>query len=406
MDRRHFLVLPTLGPAALSAAAQTASPQTKRKKVAAIVTEYTWYSHADVICGRLMGGNSANGVWMPPRTHLVSLYRAQTPNREMTLDMAARNGFRVYPTIREALTLGGPKLAVDAVAFIAEQGQYPYNEVGQHLYPRFEMFSEILDVYEQSGFSVPTYFDKHYSYDWKKAKTLFDRSRRLKFPMLAGSSVPVTLRAPDVQPPLDTPMTEAACVGHGQVDAYGFHLLEAMQCIVERRKGGETGVREVEMIEGDSIWSWLDGPGEWAKSLLAAAHSLDPTRLPVSMREQAKNPVLMRVQYRDGFRAAALVLKPERINRTVAVRIAGRPEPLKTLFGPQAGRPLPHFDGLVRCIEELFVTGKEQYPPERTLITTGILAHAFESRRTKGPVSTPDMNVAYRTPADAWYQHA
>lgn len=408
MNRRHFLALPAFGSAtrARTTGAHAGWQQTPRKRVAAIVTAYHWYSHADVICGRLLGGYSANGTWTPPRTRLVSLYRAQTPNNDMSRDLSARHGFRIYPTIREALTLGGDGLAVDGVVFVGEHGQYPFNEVGQHLYPRFELFSEILDAYEASGSSVPTYFDKHFSYDWGKAKALFDRSRKLGFPFMAGSSVPLTLRTPDVQPALDMPITEVACVGHGPVDAYGFHLLEAMQSIVERRRGGETGVREVEMLEGEFVWAWLDGEGGWAKSLLAEAHALDPTRRAVPMREQAKDPVLFRVQYRDGLRAAALLLRPDRISRTIACRVPGRKDPLRTLFGPPTERPLPHFDGLVRCIEEMFITGKELYPPERTLLTTGILSHLFASRRNKAPVSTPGLSVSYRAPEQVWYQRA
>jgi hypothetical protein len=403
MKRRSLLAMPAMA----AAAAQTSRRQDgRRKRVAAIVTEYRWYSHADVICGRLLGGYSANNQWTAPRTDLVSLYRVQSPKNDMAPDMAARNGFRLCKSTCEALTLGGSKLAVDALVFVGEHGDYPFNDLGQHLYPRYELFSEILDVYEASGRGVPTFFDKHFSYDYKKAKTLFERARRIGFPLMAGSSVPLTIRKPNVQPALGTPMTEAACVGYGPLDAYGFHLLEVMQCLVERRKGGETGVREVAMLQDDAIWTWLDGEGEWAKPLLESAHALDPSRKQGSLREQSKTPVLFRIQYRDGFRTAALMLSPSGNDRTVAIRIPGKAEPLCTLFGPETVRPLPHFDGLVRCMEEMFVTGKELYPPERTLLTTGILAYAFESRRTKSPVATSDLSVTYRAPEEAWYQTA
>ncbi|MBK9169641.1 MAG: hypothetical protein IPM24_19560 [Bryobacterales bacterium] len=319
MNRRHFLTgLPVLGAAATAGCEQ--SPARKPVQVAAVVTEYRWYSHADVVCGRLLGGYSANGVWSPPRTRLVSLYRAQTPSNDMSRDLSARHGFQTYPTIREALTLGGPKLAVDAVVFIGEHGQYPFNDVGQHLYPRFELFSEVLDVYESNGSGVPTFFDKHLSYDWKKASALFNRVRKLGFPFMAGSSVTVTIRKPDLQIPLELPITEAVCIGHGPLDAYGFHLLEAMQCMVERRKGGETGVREVEMLEGDAIWAWLAGPGEWAMPLLESARELDPNRETVPLRSQAKDPALFRIEYRDGLRAVALMLTPSGNGRIVALR--------------------------------------------------------------------------------------
>ena len=405
MNRRTFLAVPAALPAG---AAQPPIPAKSghKLKVGAVVTEYRWYSHADVICGRLLGGYSANSVWTPPRTQLVSMYRDQTPNNDMSRDLSSRHGFRVHPTIPAALTSDGTKLAVDAVVFVGEHGNYPFNESGQHLYPRFELFSQILDVYEKAGRGLPTFFDKHLSYDWTKAKTMFARVRKLGFPFMLGSSVPLTLRKPDIQPKLGTPMTESACIGYGPLDAYGFHLLEIMQTILERRKGGETGVTEVETIEGDNVWTWLSGPGAWAEPLLAAAYAHDPAQSAGSLRERSKNPVLFRIAYSDGLKSVALMLSPSGNNRTIAVRVPGSPEPISLLFGPATERPLPHFDGLVRCIEEMFVTGKELYPAERTLLTTGILAHLFESRRTKAAVSTPELRVTYRAPENTWYQKA
>src|SRR5215471_17438348 len=222
VNRREFLAVPASAAVSSAAAQQrVVAKDGPKKRVAAVVTEYRWYSHADVICGRLLGGYSANNVWTPSRTRLVSLYRDQTPNNDMTRDLSARHGFRVHPTIPAALTSDGTKLAVDAVVFVGEHGNYPFNSSGQHLYPRFELFSQILDVYEIAGRGVPTFFDKHLSYDWTKAKTMFERVRRLGFPFMLGSSVPLTLRKPDVQPKLDMPMTEAACIGCGPLDAYG-----------------------------------------------------------------------------------------------------------------------------------------------------------------------------------------
>lgn len=375
-----------------------------RKKIAAIVTEYRWFSHADVICGRLLGGHSANNVWTPPRLNLVSLYTEQVPKNDMSRDLAARHGFRIHPTIREALTLGTGKLAVDGVVFVGEHGDYPTNADGQKLYPRFELFNQILDVYEQSGRSVPTFFDKHFSYDWTKAEALFRRARRLQTPLLAGSSLPVTSRAPHLQPKLETRMTHAAAIGYGPLDAYGFHLLETLQCLVERRAGGETGVTQVHTISGEAIWQWLPGHA-WARPLLEAAWKLDPASQKGSMEAQAKSPVLFYVRHRDGFESVALMLSPSGNDRTVA--LATPAGVLTTLFGPPAvTRPLPHFDGLVHCIEDLIVTGREPYPPERTLLTTGILAQAFASKRTGQPVANNELLISYRAPAEPFLQTA
>ncbi len=377
MNRREMLGV-------LSAAAPRRQP-----RVAAIVTEYRWFSHADVICGRLLGGCSPNNVWRAPRTKLVSLYTAQVPSNDMSRDLAARHGFRIYSSIADALTLGTDKLAVDGVVFIGEHGTYPTNDVGQKLYPRFELFSQILDVYEANRRGVPTFFDKHLSYDWKKALTMYQRARKLGFPFLAGSSIPVTVRQPNVDIALDTPVGEAAAVGYADLDAYGFHTLEALQSLVERRKGGETGVARVELIEGEGALQAADTPLV-QRALEVQGASLDGLN------------AVFRIDYRDGLRAVVPMLKAG--TWSVALETSGGI--VATQFGDKLERPLPHFDGLVSQIEEMIVTGKAPYPVERTLLTTGILSFLFESRRQKRAIETPELNVTYRPPAKVFRQTA
>ncbi len=380
----------------------------RRKTVAAIVTEYRWYSHADVVLGRILGGYSANGVHTPPRTRLVSLHTEQVPQNDMSREMAARHGFRIYPSIREALTLGGGKLAVDAVIFIGEHGNYPTNELGQKMYPRYELFSQILDVYERGSRAVPTFFDKHLSYEWPKAKELWQRSRKLKFPMMAGSSIPVTVRTPRLELPLETPLESAVAVGYADFDAYGFHTLEVLQCMVERRAGGETGIESVQMILGQDAWKWHDSEsGAWSRPLLAAALARNPDGVPLAKAREGDRSGVFLLNYRDGLHAAVYMINPHLRQWLFAARIKGQPEPVSTLFAPaERTRPLPHFDGLVRCIEEMFVTGKELWPVERTVITSGTLALLFESKRTGGLVRTPDLNVNYKAPKHAWFQNS
>lgn len=365
----------------------------KRKTVAAIVTEYRYWSHADVIVGRLLGGYSPNGVHHPPKTHVVSMFTHQIAKQDMSRDLAARHGFKIYPTIEQALTLGGSKLAVDAVCFVGEHGDYPLNDVGQKMYPRYELFSEILDVIEKNGKPVPCFFDKHLSYSWEKAAKIWARVQQLKIPFLCGSSVTVTPRVPPLEIELETPIENAIVIGNGDLDAYGFHLLETAQCMLERRKGGETGVARVEWIEGDSaIENWKNGPGAWSRELLAkAGPSQRPTR---------RAPVLFSVEYRDGVKLAAFMLEGN--SRTFVARSRG--QLLSTRFGPdKPSRPLPHFDGFVYCVEELFTTGKALNPPERTVLTTGILAHLFDSRRAKKAIETP-LDIRYHGPKKAFVQ--
>jgi hypothetical protein len=411
MTRRDWFGVGITAPALLAKASteQPCAGDAHRTKAAAVVTVYRFNSHADVLVGRLLAGYSANAVWTPSQTHVISFHADQTPaDTDMSRDLAARNGFQIYPSIRDALTLGGKSLAVDGVVFVGEHGEYPYNDVGQHLYPRYELFSQIMDVYEQSGRSVPTYFDKHFSYSWEKADALYRRAKKIGFPFMAGSSIPLTIRRPALDPPLETPITEAVAIGYGELDAYGFHTLEGLQCLVERRRGGETGIASVQWIEGRDIWTWLDSAqGSWSKPLLEEAMRLQPAPLSFPAKSQgSKQPALFVLNYRDGLKAAALMLAQDGENWTAAIRVKGQKQLLSTAFITPAGPPFRSFDGLARCVDRFLATGKSPGPVERTLLTTGALAFCFESRRAGKLIETPQLQVSYQGPAHSWFETA
>ena len=237
------------------------------KRIAVVTTIYRYLSHAQHMGDRFLVGYPRDGRWHKPDMQVVSLYVDQKPRGRPERGARARSSAsRSIPTIAETLRCGGDKLAVDGVLLIGEHGNYPRNEKGQVLYPRYEFFKQCVEVFEKDGRAVPVYNDKHLSYSFEKAKWMVDASRRLKFPLLAGSSLPVTWRLPDIELPLGCEIEDALMVGVGGSDAMDYHALEAMQCMVERRKGGETGVRAVQMIEGDAVWK-AGEEGRWSKRL-------------------------------------------------------------------------------------------------------------------------------------------
>ena len=379
-----------------------------KPKVAAIVTEYRYYSHADVMVGRILEGYSPNGQRKEPRTQIVSMYTDQVAPKDMSRDLAAKHGFRIYPTIREALTLGGDRLAVDAVLFVGEHGKYPYNERGQHLYPRYELFEKIVEVLRASGRPVPVFSDKHLSYSWEKARKMYDWTRELKIPFMAGSSIPVTVRTPFLEIPRGARIENAVSVGYGDFDAYGFHTLETLQCMVERRRGGETGIAAVEWIDGDAVWQWRDGAGAWSAPLVEAAIKTGSKVKPGRMEQNVKKPAVFVLEYHDGFRAATYMLDGHVSGFLFAARMARQAQPVAASFSDamQTTRPLPHFDGLVDVIEEFFVTRKPVYPVERTLLTTGTLAFLFDSRERKRRIETPELAIRYTPPEHAYFERS
>ena len=326
------------------------------------------------------------------------MYTAQVPDNDMSRAMSKKHSVPIYRTIYEALTLGTGELAVDGVLLVGEHGDYPMNDKAQKLYPRFELFLEITDVFRQTGRVCPVFNDKHLSYNWLKARRMVEISREMGFPMMAGSSVPVSHRKPAIDFPWGERATKAVAISFSGLDIYGFHLLESLQCMVERRKGGESGVKAVQCLQHDAVWNLLDTT-PWVKRLFDRAISHSETRQPGNLRELVKEPAVFLVDYRDGLQAAAFLLTGGVRDFTVAIDVEGRSEPVSTLMWLQSGKPHRHFACLVMNIEKMFETGDATYPVERTLLTSGTLDFALESRlQGYKRLDTPELAVRYWVP--------
>ena len=226
--------------------------------MAIVTTEWRYHSHAWHMGERFLVGYPIQGRWHQPPLDVVAVYVDQTPENDLSRKRAKEFGFPIYPTIAETLRCGGDKLAVDAVLIIGEHGNYPTNEYGQKKYPRYEFFKQVTDVFRRDGAVVPVFNDKHLSWKWEWAKEMVDISRELGFPFLAGSSLPVTWRMPDVDLPSGSEVEEMLCVAIGGLDSYDFHALEVIQCMAERRRGGETGVTAMQALRGDAVWKAMD----------------------------------------------------------------------------------------------------------------------------------------------------
>jgi hypothetical protein len=397
-----------------------------RPRIAAIVTEYRHKSHAQGIVDRFLDGYGWEGRHYRPSLEIVSLYVDQRPSSDLSREREQRHpGLKIYPTIAGALTLGGDRLAVDGVLIIGEHGTYPRNDKGQTLYPRHEFFQQTVDVFRRSGRSVPVFNDKHLSWNWEWAKSMVETAKAMGFPFMAGSSLPVTWRLPAVDVPLGAEVVEGVCVGYGGIDSYDFHGLESLQCLVERRKGGETGVRAVTAVRGVSVWKALQS-GSWDaggcdlelfEACLCRSFRLTSPRpgygnaYPelAQMPALARDPVLYRIEYADGLKGSLLMLSGLVRDFTVAIRIRGQSEPLSTqmyLPGLSPGQTLPDFfNPLVRHVETLFTTGTPPFPVERTLLTTGVLATAIDSLQNgQKRIDTPELlRVRYRAPRESTF---
>jgi hypothetical protein len=409
---------------AVAGAANSAPPAPgQRPKVAALATTYFYLSHAYHIVGRFLDGfviHDGHGL-RKPDFEIASLFIEQTADAtDLGRAKAKRHGVRLSPTIADALTRGTGKLAVDAVLLIGEHGDYPYNEKLQKLYPRGRYFREVVEVFRASGRSVPVFNDKHLSHSRAEAQAMVETARSMKFPLMAGSSLPVTWRLPALELPLGFACKDALVASRGDLEIFGFHALETLQCMVERRdrKGKAQGVAAVTCLEGDAVWQAGDR-GVWSWKLLDEAvsrsHTLNPGDVKQNTRDYARpagkegitklpHPIAFVVEYVDGLRVTALILNGHVDDTTFAARL-GDDKLVSTLVYLPAPPGANFFNPLVLRIEDFFRTRKAPYPVDRTLLTGGILDVALESRvRNHQRIETPELaGVDYEAPADSGF---
>jgi hypothetical protein len=419
VSRRTFLAAVGAGFTMPSLSVAAELPGSKARKLAIVTTEWRYHSHAWHMGERFLVGYPLKGKWHKPEFDVVSAYVDQKPENDLSHKRADEFGFRIYPTIAEALRCGDDKLAVDAVLIIGEHGNYPRNELGQTQYPRYQFFKQVTEVFGQDGRTAPVFNDKHLSWKWAWAREMVEAARAMKFPFMAGSSLPVTWRMPAIDMPPGAEVDEVLGIAMGGIDSYDFHALEMIQCMAERRRGGETGVRAVQALRGASVWKAMQAGawenGGWDPRLFEACLCRSQTlaqpdtfshRYPTAeqMRNWVKDPVAYRFEYVDGLKATMLLMNGLVGDFTFAARLKGKAEPLSTLFYLPPNPNVVYSAALMSKVEEMFLTGRPPYPVERTLLTTGLVAAAVKSLSAgQERVQTPHLGIRYQAPHESSY---
>ncbi len=384
-----------------------------RRPLAVVTTVYRPLSHAYHIAGRFIHGFTRDGGLHVPGFYVHSMYVDQTPENDLSREVGREFDFRVTRSIPEALTDASGRLAVDGILLIGEHGNYPRNDKGQILYPRYEFLEQIVGVFRQTGQAVPVFNDKHLSYSGARARKMADWSAELKFPLMAGSSLPVTWRRPELELPLEVPLEDGLVAAYGPIEVYGFHALEALQVMMERRKGGETGVKAVTCLTGKDVWRAGDA-GRWSWDLLDAALARSETLNIGDVRQNVGSMAVQAmpatpataflVEYRDGARGTVLLLNGHVQDFCFAGRVRGEAKPASCLFYLPPPPGARYFDCLVAQVEKFFEAGRPPYPLERTLLTGGVLDAAMESHQRRGPrIETPELDVHYSAPASSGF---
>jgi hypothetical protein len=412
LTRRRFLASSS---AALLASALPADEpaKTPRKKLAVVTTEWRERSHSWHMAERFIHGYPREGKWHRPPFEVVAAYVDQFPKNDLSRKRAEEFGFTIYPTIAEALRRGGDKLSVDAVLIIGEHGDYKNNDIGQKMYPRYEFFKQVADVFKKDGRVVPIFNDKHLSWKFNWAKEMVDTAKEMKIPFLAGSSLPHTWRMPAIDMPYGAEIDEVMCLAFGGLDSYDFHALEVIQCMSERRKGGETGVKWLHAYRGDDFWKAHEA-GTWSPELFESCICRSQTLAqpdtfshrhptPKQMREMAKAPAAYHFEYVDGQKATMFLMNGLVGDFTFAAKLKGKEEPLSTLFYLPPRPNVAYSAALMSKAEELFVTGKPPFPIERTLLTSGLVEAGMKSLAAGKRIDTPHLAIKYMGPKESGF---
>jgi hypothetical protein len=480
ITRRHFIGYSALSSSMLayptllrSAFGQTPAGQ-EPIRLAILGSTYRHGSNMQTIADRFLVGFPYEGDWHTPNVKVVSVYvderirkatasanefelaltgrTRQRPQRPQTAPASSKDpkrapderwepmapsseeqgltsdlsparaqqfGFRLCHNIPEALRCGGDRIAVDAVLTVVEQCNdfpYPTNDKGQVLLPRYDFFEQCAQVFETEKRSVPYFNHKQLSFSFSEAATMVKTAERLKFPLMGGSSMPVTWRLPDVDIPFGARVQEAVMVGVGGLDDADFDALEAMQGMLERRKGGETGVKSVQLLEGDDVWA-AQQAGRWSKDLLSSALSRSDTPLGLtlldgrnqdfvadgSLPQLVKDPAAYCIEYTDGTKGTLLMLNGAIRDYNISARLAGGEMVSTQFFMPPAPNQL-HSACLAAKIEQMYQTRRSAYPVQRTLLTTGILEACLNSRhRLNQRLETAHLGISYQPPAESQY---
>lgn len=405
-SRRTFLscsalALGTAGqlPSLVASANQGNSERSFEKKVAGVVTIYRHNSHADVLLTKILQGWKHDGG-PGPQLELASLYVDQFPKDDMAVALSKQFGFRLCDNIEQALTLDSSRLAVDGVLSIGEHGDYPYNDLGQHLYPRKRFFSEITQVFEKCGQVVPVFNDKHPGPEWSDTMWMYNKAKELSIPWMAGSSAPVGFRKPDQTLPWGVGVQACAAIGYSGLDVYGIHTLEFMHSILERRNATEHGIAWVQNLPIQQALEYVN-KGTIDRDLLQEAlNCAEAGTIPFTTlfaNQEDKNRAMFLVGYADGLVVPVLMLAGNAKAITVAVRDV-KGQQFATRFDERVEPRYPHFACLLKGVEKMVLTGRASYPVERNIITAGALDRLLRSgHENHQRIETPELSISYAT---------
>ncbi|WP_376769524.1 hypothetical protein [Paenibacillus plantarum] len=364
------------------------TPKGNANRVAVIVTEYRFNSHADVILGRLLGDFDYS-----PTIEVVSIYTDQVPHNDMSRAEAKRCGVPIYSTIEETIELPFAEGGLDGVIIIAEHGDYPRDEKGRIHYPRRQMLEEVLKSLDKLQIRVPVFSDKHFSYNIEDTLWIYQQVKKRNLPFMAGSSIPHTPYVPPIADEQLITAEEWLVASYSNlVEAYGYHALEVLQSVAERRAGGETGIKSIQTLEGAEVWEAME-QGVWPEDMLLSCLALNSSKKIIHPSESNEPTYLIVIEYLDGTKG--YVFQQENLESYWSFSLRNQQGIFAAKCESDDDRPFKHFETLTQMIEQFIITGKEQFPIERVFMSSGMINYAIESLYQHKKLETLELQIDY-----------
>jgi hypothetical protein len=246
------------------------------------------------------------------------------------------------------------------------------------------------------------------SWTLSEAKKLANVASTQKLSLIAGTTLPVTWRLPEVDVAAGARLKEALIVVQGASPAAELDGLEGLLPVIQRRRGGESGVRRIRLLEGTDLWQ-AGHDGVWSWALLASALSRSDSPQGDSVKDGrtqdlvglglvqtlARQPRGWVMEHFDGLRSTVLVLDGVVADYNFAVQTRDGPVISAQIYRPPAPAQ-HHFSRLAEVIESFFVRGKQPWPIERNVLISGLLESFGKNSANGGsPLETPALRISY-----------
>ena len=373
------------------------------RKIAFLLDEFASPSPAQQLLDRFLIGYPRDGAWHKLQSAGVTAYLA----------VSAESNFGTRPEefhLGVAPTAERAVAGADAVVIVARRPGALANEA----------FLRI--ALEEAPEGAACFVHGALANNLASARKFADKAASRRIALRSGTPLSVTWRLPAMDVPMGTPLTEALIVVQvnplsiqatppsppATLAGAELQALDGLLPVVERRRGGESGIRSVRFLEGKGLWR-AGEKGLWPWPLLAAALSRSHTPQGDAVSDGrtqdlaglglvpklARNPRGWLLEHGDGLRTAILVLDGVVADFNFAVRAQNGDLHSAQLF--RAPAPAEHhFSRLAAVMEDFFLGNPPPWPVERNLLIAGLLEKFGKPSSLSGQrLETPELNIAY-----------